>query len=60
MSKLSSPFPELAEKLYIPSSYDERDSITRHDLLDKESNCTIIYIFVCEADLKIVMLFVSV
>ena len=37
MSKLFSPFPELAEKLYIPSSYDEMDNITRLNLLDKES-----------------------
>ena len=37
MSKLPHPFPELAEKLYIPSSYDEMDNITRLNLLDKES-----------------------
>ena len=42
MFKLPYPFPELAEKLYIPSSYDEQDNITKYKLLKKEGyfQCT--------------------
>ena len=36
MFKLPYPFPELAEKFYIPSSYDEQDNITKYKLLEKE------------------------
>ena len=55
MSRLPYPFPELAEKLYIPSSYDELYNITKYDLLEKEGY---LYI-VCEADLHTLKLFNS-
>ena len=37
MSELSYPFPELAEKLYITSSYEEYKNITKYYVLKKES-----------------------
>ena len=37
MSNMPFPFPEVAEKLYITSSYDEYDNITKYHLLKKES-----------------------
>ena len=42
MSKLPYPFPELAEELYIPSSYNELHNITKYDLLEKEGYYTYI------------------
>ena len=37
MSKLPYPFPDLAEKFYIPSSFDEFINITQYQVLEKES-----------------------
>ena len=37
MLKLPFPYSELAEKMYIPSSYDELTNITSYKLLEKES-----------------------
>ena len=37
MSNLPFPLPELAEKLYLTSSDDEYDNITKYHLLEKES-----------------------
>ena len=37
MSKLPDPFPELAERMFITSSYDEFDNITKYRLLNKVS-----------------------
>ena len=37
MSKLPSPFPDLAERSYIPSSWWEYDNISEYDVLEKES-----------------------
>ena len=37
MSKLPYPYPELAEKFYIPSSFDEFDNITKYQVLEKVS-----------------------
>ena len=37
MSKLPSPFPELAERSYIPDDWDEFDNITEYDVLEKVS-----------------------
>ena len=36
MSKLPYPFPQLAERTYITSSWDEFDNITKYHLLEKE------------------------
>ena len=37
MSKLPSPFPDLAERSYIPSSWDEFENISDYDVLEKVS-----------------------
>ena len=37
MFKLPFPYPELAERVYIPSSRGELWNITRYKLLEKES-----------------------
>ena len=37
MSKLPSPYQELAERIYTPESWDEFDKITEYDVLEKES-----------------------
>ena len=37
MSKLPYPFPQLAERTYITSSWDEFDNITKYHLLEEES-----------------------
>ena len=37
LSKLPNPFPELAERMYITSSYDEFDNISKYQMLKKES-----------------------
>ena len=37
MSKLPFPFPELARSLYIASSFNEFDNITKYHVLEKES-----------------------
>ena len=37
MSKLPSPYPELAERSYIPGSLNEFEQITEYDVLEKES-----------------------
>ena len=37
MSKLPSPYQELAERIYTPESWDEFDQITEYDVLEKES-----------------------
>ena len=36
MSKLPYPFPELAERMYITSSYDEFDNFTKYYALKEE------------------------
>ena len=37
MSDLSYPFPELVERTYITSSYDEYNSMTKTNVLEKDS-----------------------
>ena len=37
MSRLPSPYPELAERSYIPGSLNEFEQITEYDVLEKES-----------------------
>ena len=37
MSTMPSPYPELAERIYITSSWEEFDNITKYFLLEKES-----------------------
>ena len=37
MSNMLPPYPELAERIYITSSYQEFDNITKYYLLEKES-----------------------
>ena len=37
MSKLPSPYPELAERSYIPDNWDEFYNITEYDVLEKVS-----------------------
>ena len=37
MSRLSSPYHELAERIYTPGSWDEFYNITEYDVLEKES-----------------------
>ena len=37
MSKLPFPFRDLAERIYITSSWDEFDNITKYHLLEEES-----------------------
>ena len=37
MSNMLSPYPKLAERIYITNSYQEFDNITKYHLLEKES-----------------------
>ena len=37
LSLMPSPYPELADKLYLPSSWDEYDNMTYNFTLDKGS-----------------------
>ena len=37
MSKLSYPFPKLAENYYITNSWDEFNNITKYYVLEKDS-----------------------
>ena len=39
MSQMPSPYPELAKKMYITSSWEELDNMTKHDVLEKECRC---------------------
>ena len=42
MSKMPSPYPELAERIYIASSWEEFDNITKYDLVEKGTHAQVV------------------
>ena len=42
MSKMPSPYPELAERIYIASSWEEFNNITKYDLVEKGTHAQVV------------------